>query len=173
MDLFWEIIYWSGLHLAFAYPLFLFFKISITILNAIEAEGSNKRRQRIYLILCCLAVLTIEALVFTKALPHWLMMLQIFINLMIPSFLIYSKMHDKQREQKLKENGNVFIITLIYIPLIALSMGVAFAVTIFMMDLTNKMDTRNCEFQIILPSYPPFTREGRFSIGKAGWVLTL
>ncbi len=139
MELLWGIIYWSGLHIAFAYPLFLLIKIGISILNKIETEDSNKRRQRIYLILCCSAVLTIEALVFTKVLPHWLMMLQIFINLMIPSFLIYSKMHDKQREQKLKEYGNVFIITLMYIPLVALSMGVAFAVTIFMLDLTNKM----------------------------------
>ncbi len=139
MELLWGIIYWSGLHLAFAYPLFLLLKQGNDILNKIGETETGKRKQRIYLILCCLAVLTIEALVFTKALPHWLMMLQIFINLMIPSFLVYSKMHDKQREQKLKEYGNVFIITLIYIPLIALSMGVAFAVTIFMMELTNKM----------------------------------
>ncbi len=139
MEVLWGIIYWSGLHLAFAYPLFLLLKQGNAILNKIgETEISNKKR-RIYLILCIFAVIAIEALVFTKTLPHWLTMLQIFINLMIPSFLIYSKMHDKQREQKLKEYGNVFFITLIYIPLVALSMGVAFAVTIFMMDLTNKM----------------------------------
>ncbi len=139
MELLWEIIYWSGLHLAFAYPLYLLFKIGNAILNEIETEDSNKMRQRIYLILCCLAVLTIEAMVFTKILPHPIIMLMIFLNSNIPGYFVWSKTNDKIMSYSTKEYGDAFLTLLIYMPLLLLSLSISFGISYMMLDLTNKM----------------------------------
>jgi predicted membrane protein len=135
-----QIIYWVGLHLAFAYPLFLLLKQGNILLNKIFASETKDRKQIVYLLLCLFGILGIETIVFTKALPHWLMMLLVFLNLQFPGYYFWSKTRDKVMSYKTKEYGDAFITFFINMPLALLFLGLAFAITLFLIDFTSKVD---------------------------------